>query len=225
LLEFFPEYLTTRFHLDHGFTVGDPRQHIKIWKKETNSIPWVAERYMRKGKPFLMPVTLYGFFSDEHSVHANYIIVTPENMSAYLFEPHGRDYIEVHENLAKSLQEELGVSLHGLVPNIQKVQYSDSLCSSWSYYFAMMKLVNPNIDGHAITSAMTKRSLVRFFAWLTFDIPQQGTCELSQSFRGWKTSEGDTLGFDALTSTTGSVVKEAIMPYNGHGTRFGTGAI
>ena len=226
LLEFFPEYLTTRFHLDHGFTVGDPSQPIELLEKtpETSYIPWVAKQYMRKGKPFVMPVLLIGFLSSEHSSHANYIIVSPRTMRAYLFEPHNNIYTEVHEILAKLLPKELGVSFYGLVPNIQKVQHRDYLCSSWSYYFAMMILVNPDIDGGAITRAMTKRNLVRFFAWLTFDIPQQGTCDLSGSFQGWKTSKGDTLGFDALTSTTGSVVKEAIGSKIGN-TRFGTETI
>ena len=213
LVDFAPAYLKARYHLT-GSDVMPFRSRIRIATKEGYSptifYPDGFDAWLRKHKPFLVRVSLNGQRSDgTRSHHANCLCVDPLRKTASLFEPHGVQHKVIHRLLTMSLKEK-GITFFGLEAKKVRLQTGDRLCASWSIYYAMLRMVNPSVPGAALLRTMSSKNLLRLLAWITFDVPQAKPCSLSGVFPGFRSRAGDTLGRDALISSSGAIVARTL---------------
>ncbi len=215
LITYAPKYLETRYRLDDA-TFMSIEQKIRV-DRSAESVTVDAttlaslRRLMRGSKPFVVRVSLTKQKVGRVSKHANALLINPRTHTAMLFESHGLHKDDVHKPLGGWLSSTLSVTLHGLETR-HRLQSKDRLCASWSLYYIMMRLVNPDVEGYYLVQSMTRGNLARLLAWITFDIPQQKPCLIGAKTTGRtvRAETGETLGRAAMMQTSGLLVQRVM---------------
>ncbi len=213
LIDFAPAYLKDRYHL-MGSDVMPFSSRISIGINPSSppiiSYPRDFDAWLGKKEPFLVRMSIRRRDPDGSITHhANCLCVEPLHKTASLFESHGVAHNDIHRIMSMSLQTK-GIVFFGLEGKNVRLQGADRLCASWSIYYAMLRMVNPTVPGSAILGSMSDKNLLRLLAWITFDVPQAKPCSLGGVFPGFHSNVGDTLGRDALLSSSGRIVAKAL---------------